>query len=90
MDEHTPGFYAIELQRMMYQHDISRAALMHNPHNDKIISEYNATMVDYLAATVHHNLRTDDKMTDLEKQARQYIKMPRMKQKLWDIKQRLR
>ena len=90
MSEHTHGFYAIELQRIARQHDISRATLIRTPHNDKIVSEYNATMVDYLAATVHHNLRMDDKITAIEDMAYQYIKMSRIKQILWDIKQRLK
>ena len=90
MSEHTPGFYAIELQRMARQHDISRAALTRNLHNDEIVSEYNATMVDYLAATVRHNLGTDDKITAIEDMAYQYIKMSHIKQILWNIKQRLK
>jgi hypothetical protein len=90
MSEYTPGFYAIELHCMTRQHDISRAALTHNPHNDEIVSEYNATMMDLLTANVRHNLGTDDKITTIEDMAYQYTKMSHIKQILWNITQKLK
>ena len=86
MNRHTPGFYLIELQRTRRQCDIAFAKLAHGPHNDKVALEYDATCVDYVLAFISHSSRTDDKITEIENRAYEYIKMSRINRLIFDIK----
>ena len=67
MNEHTPGFYLIELQRTQRQYDIAFAKLAHDPHNDTVALECNATCDDYVLALISHSPRIDDKITEIKK-----------------------
>ena len=90
MNEHTPGFYLIELHRTQRQYDIACAKLAHAPHNDKVALEYNATRGDYVLALIKNSPRTDDKITEIENRAYEYIKKSRLNRLIFDIKSRLR
>ena len=83
MYEHTPGFYAIELQRLKRNQEVLRTALIHS-RDENVLNDYNANICDLLGASVHHNLCTDDKIDA----AHEYIKMPCIKQWLFDIRQK--
>lgn len=89
MSEHTPGFYAIQLHRIKRDQDILRAALVHTQ-KEYVLAEYNANLLDLLGATVRHHLDTDDKINAAHDMAHEYVKMPRIKQWLFDIKSRHR
>lgn len=90
MNEHTPGFYAIELQRTQRQYDIACAKLAHDPHNDKVALEYKATRGDYVLALIKNSPRTDDTITEIENRAYEYIKKSRINRLICGIKSRLR
>lgn len=88
MNEHTPGFYLIELQRTQRQYDIACAKLARDPHNDKVALEYKATRGDYVLALINHSPRTDDEITEIENRAYEHIKMSRIKRLISNIKSR--
>ena len=85
MYEHTPGFYAIELQRLKRNQEVLRTALIHS-RDKNVLNDYNANLCDLLGASVNHNLCTDDKIDVAHDMAHEYIKMPRIKQWLSDIR----
>ncbi len=85
MSEHTPGFYEIQLYRLRRDQAILRAALVHTQEED-VLAEYNANFLDLLGTTVRHHLGTDDKINAAHDMAHEYIKMPRIKRWLFDIK----
>ena len=81
MYEHTPGFYAIELQRLKRNQEVLRTALIHS-RDKNVLNDYSANICYLLGASVNHNLCTDDKID----MAHEYIKMPRIKQWPFDIR----